>query len=296
MYAVCHRCWRFSWWLRCGSLVGLLLCRAIPATAADEPAELEAVQYAHELRTEPRPLQIHRVRIDLAAPGYELAVAVGRDPDGDGPVEATLTAPLMLAQQERLLIAVNTNPWAMLPQPEPGRSAGYVEGAPVDVSGWVRAAAVTRSPPQAGNWSFWVDEQGRGHVGNPAQPLPARCAVAGFAGLLQDGRMIARPGDVRHPRTAAGVDAEGRWLTLLVVDGRQPGLSEGVTEKELAELLLEAGCHAALNLDGGGSSLLLRQSATGAYQVLNRPSDARGPRPIPVMLGLRRSSPSEVSE
>ena len=94
--------------------------------------------------------------------------------------------------------------------------------------------------------------------------------------------------DVRHPRTALGLDRTGRWLTLLVVDGRQQGYSEGVSLRELAEIMLAEGCWQALNLDGGGSSIMLMAEAPNSFKVLNRPSDPGGPRPIPVMLGVRR--------
>ena len=59
---------------------------------------------------------------------------------------------------------------------------------------------------------------------------------------------------------------------VLVVDGRQPGVSAGVTQWRLAELLIERGASFAVNLDGGGSSTLVaRDAATGRGTVLNVP-------------------------
>jgi hypothetical protein len=53
------------------------------------------------------------------------------------------------------------------------------------------------------------------------------------------------------------------------------------------------GCHNATNLDGGGSSIMLAQE-TGPdglhLGIVNRPSGG-SPRPIPVMLGVRRRVP-----
>jgi exopolysaccharide biosynthesis protein len=76
-----------------------------------------------------------------------------------------------------------------------------------------------------------------------------------------------------HPRTAAGVDAEGRLL-LLVVDGRQSA-SRGVSLEELAGLMLEFGAVDALNLDGGGSSTFIIGD-----ELLNRPSGATYQREV----------------
>lgn len=59
-----------------------------------------------------------------------------------------------------------------------------------------------------------------------------------------------------HPRTAVGYDATRTRLVLLVADGRQASISEGLTTKELADLMRYLGCTDALNLDGGGSSEL----------------------------------------
>jgi exopolysaccharide biosynthesis protein len=49
----------------------------------------------------------------------------------------------------------------------------------------------------------------------------------------------------------------------------------------------ELGCWDALNLDGGGSSLLLLATNETGLAIMNRPSDPET-RPVPVMLGLRR--------
>src|SRR5206468_2162421 len=89
-----------------------------------------------------------------------------------------------------------------------------------------------------------------------------------------------------NPRTAAGVDRDGRTLWLMVVDGRQPGFSEGVAVNELAGLMKEVGCWDALNLDGGGSSIMLLSTNGANLEIMNRPSGF-APRPLPVMLGIK---------
>jgi exopolysaccharide biosynthesis protein len=102
--------------------------------------------------------------------------------------------------------------------------------------------------------------------------------------LLRDGRILDDyeaesskfgPGFSlrRHPRTAVGILEDGT-LVFVVVDGRQEGLSVGMTLPELAALLKERGARDAYNLDGGGSSTMIV-----AGRVVNSPSDEQGERP-----------------
>ena len=78
----------------------------------------------------------------------------------------------------------------------------------------------------------------------------------------------------RHPRTLAGVRADGRLL-LVTVDGRRPGWSAGVTLNEAARMMRSLGARDALNLDGGGSTAMAVRGRT-----VNRPSDPTGERPV----------------
>ncbi|MDR6415152.1 phosphodiester glycosidase family protein [Pseudarthrobacter sulfonivorans] len=58
-----------------------------------------------------------------------------------------------------------------------------------------------------------------------------------------------------QPRTAVGVTDENH-LVFVVVDGRSPGYSAGVTMTGLAEIMKGLGATTAYNLDGGGSSTM----------------------------------------
>ncbi len=116
-------------------------------------------------------------------------------------------------------------------------------------------------------------------------------AVGGFPELLAQGRRVGdlgvseRPGfsASRHPRTAVGYDSGRRRLWLVVVDGRQPPYSAGMTLPELAELLEALGADEAINLDGGGSSVMVVRG-----RVRNRPSDKTGERPVVNALAMIR--------
>ncbi|MDR1167381.1 MAG: phosphodiester glycosidase family protein [Heliobacteriaceae bacterium] len=76
----------------------------------------------------------------------------------------------------------------------------------------------------------------------------------------------------RNPRSAIGYTAEGN-LIMAAVDGRE-GSSVGMTLTELANLMKSIGCVGAMNLDGGGSTVMYVNG-----QVVNRPQQTGG---IPV--------------
>jgi len=235
-------------------------------------------------RTEPRPLSIQVLQFSLADNSLKPVVVIANDPDGKGPAEAQLTNPLALAESKNLYAAVNTNAWANLPE-KPGAIAPklYIPGGHANIVGWAVSEGMQRSAPQSSAWSFWIDTKGRGHVGSLTQAVDARRAVSGFGGLLKKGAILPKEGGPLHPRSAIGLDAKGQKVTFVVVDGRQPGFSEGMTTRELAVLVKELGCADALNLDGGGSSILLCDG-----KILNKPSDITGPRPVPVVFGVQR--------
>jgi exopolysaccharide biosynthesis protein len=106
-------------------------------------------------------------------------------------------------------------------------------------------------------------------------------ALGGNHFTLRNGALAAPSGRVypgsvrREPRTNVGVAADGRVL-MVTVDGRQPGYSVGVRLAEMGSLMRSLGAVSAINLDGGGSTLMAKRSlATGRFTVANRPSDGR---------------------
>jgi exopolysaccharide biosynthesis protein len=82
----------------------------------------------------------------------------------------------------------------------------------------------------------------------------------------------------RAPRTAIGLKQDGTVL-VLVVDGRSTN-SKGLTLQELATYFLRLGARDAVNLDGGGSSVMVING-----EIVNKPSDGRE-RPVSMGLGL----------
>ena len=94
----------------------------------------------------------------------------------------------------------------------------------------------------------------------------------------------------RHPRTAVGIARDGRRLLLVVVDGRQKPYSDGMTLRELADVMRGLGARDAINLDGGGSTTMVHAEPgnAGPLRVANRPSDPAGERPVGDALAIVR--------
>ena len=102
-------------------------------------------------------------------------------------------------------------------------------------------------------------------------------AVGGSVYLVRDGKSVVTSAadyyNSRHSRTCVGITAEGK-VVLMVLDGRQEPFSAGGSAEELAQIMLDAGCVTAINLDGGGSTTFVaKQEGSDTLTVVNRPSD-----------------------
>jgi exopolysaccharide biosynthesis protein len=116
--------------------------------------------------------------------------------------------------------------------------------------------------------SVWTDMR-QAVGGGPWLVRDGKPAVDGLAENLDETHFTM----ARHPRTAAGVTASGDLL-LVAVDGRQEGVSRGMSLPELADYMMKLGATQAINLDGGGSTAM---AIRGGY--VNSPSDG-SPRAI----------------
>lgn len=110
-------------------------------------------------------------------------------------------------------------------------------------------------------------------------------AVSGYQWLVRDGELITTNDDeTLAPRTAIGLKEDGT-VVWLAIDGRQEPYSSGLTIHEMGEIMYAAGCVNAMNMDGGGSTVMAsRYNSTGDLIVQNSPSDSGGQRLLPTCL------------
>jgi hypothetical protein len=247
------------------------LHRAQPTEARE--TLFRGVEYRRLVRHSPRPLVIHLVRIDLRTPGLRFRVT----PSGEGTPELPLVARTTSDYLKRTgaQLAINGDffyPWYSRALWDYYPHAGD----PVSVRGEACSDGDCYVKDTARVPSLFLSRNNRAFIGQgpPAAAILRYNVLSGNRLLLQDGKPIGVPGGDLHPRTAAGLDRTGRYLFLVVVDGRQPNYSEGMSEYELAELFRAEGASAALNLDGGGSATMaVRPRPDAPVSFLNCPID-----------------------
>ena len=116
--------------------------------------------------------------------------------------------------------------------------------------------------------------------GTAGVPAGTANAVAGTPWLVRDGLVRTQADDATcaalcartHPRTAVGLTGNGRWLLVVLVEGRRPPVA-GVTLVQLSALMRTLGADEAINLDGGGSSTLWVQGRAVMARPANEPQE-----------------------
>jgi exopolysaccharide biosynthesis protein len=124
-----------------------------------------------------------------------------------------------------------------------------------------------------------------GRTGEDNQALADRLMAEGVTNTLEFGPELVRDGvavslktefdliatrDTQlEPRTALGQISPLHYI-VIVVDGRAPGYSDGISLQGLQQLFIRYGAVTAFNLDGGGSTTLYFNGG-----VINQPSGGK---------------------
>lgn len=225
---------------------------------------------------QPRPLVIRIAEIDLTAEGITFLVTPGNgDPNGDEPGdpngETTRQTTLQFLKDQEAQLAINATFFGM-------------DKIGTDNIGLVVSNGDQVSPFR-GDWpainidpdnkaSIVRGDENTFNVTSTRKGVDLHNAVTGSNQIVTDGKPLEDQPDrsfftTAHPRTAIGITKDHKLL-LVTVDGRQPGISEGMPLDELAELMIALGAVQALNLDGGGSTTIA--IADPEPRVLNQPS------------------------
>jgi hypothetical protein len=247
--------------------------------ARENSALFRGVTYKHVLETQPTSKSIHILELDLTDPDIKLIVSSG-DRSAGMEYRAQTTSNFLV--QNRLQGAVNGGYFLPFNGGTKGGDDYYPKaGDPVNVSGASVSHGVQDSPIEMdldARVNAIVCISGKRVAIEDGQHCNKQPDFALAAGprLLKKRQTVSFEsndptyGKARHPRTALGIDAKGRRAWLVVVDGRQTGLSEGATLQELSEIFTELGASDAINLDGGGSTTMVVAETSGA-KVLNSP-------------------------
>ena len=242
------------------------------------------VTYIKEVRTSPRKMVVHIVKIDISRGSIQPLITPADHPNGDKPYNARTTTEF--AKQNKVQLAINGHgftPWYDYKVIYFPHSGDQVAPLGTVISG---------------NFHYLVGEEGKFPllIFGGKRPVDIsyiagdpKYAISGTRMLVSNGQVEAGLNNSKaDPRTAAGVDATGHQLIIVVVDGRQSS-SKGATLQELAQILVDNGADKALELDGGGSSTLVLNPKNSPPVILNSPIHQGIPgneRPVATHIGF----------
>lgn len=261
--------------------------RGRPAPVPLKQQLFDGVTYRRIVHYAPRFMIAHVLIIDRRANKTFFFVTPADHKTG-APLNARTTT--QFVQEFGVQIAVNGD--GFFPWWSRGPADYYPRtGDPVTPNGFaasegdIYARGVNNPNPEP---TMYISRRGDISFGN----MPGRVynAISGDRMLVLQGRPVADLDSAKpDPRTAVGINRNGRYIYLVVVDGRQPFYSEGATFKELAQLMADLGAYYAMNLDGGGSSTMVIQGKDGQPHILNSPIDNYIPgreRPVANHFGI----------
>jgi hypothetical protein len=265
-------------------------------------------------------MSIHVAEIDMAQDGVVVRVTPA-DRSAGMAYRAKTTSRYLL--EEGAALAVNASYFLPFVGGSPGGNDFVPQaGQAANASGAVMSGGSEVSPPDS--IDARVDSKACFTTGRAVIAAGQACppgfdeGVSAGPRLIEDGAAVPRPVFGRDgmfhgavplpepppptpaaapagggPRTALGVSADGRRLWLVVVDGRQPGYSDGASHEDLVTLFRELGARDAMSMDGGGSATMAVRGPGGAM-VLNRPIHTRVPgreRPVANHIGVFSGPP-----
>jgi hypothetical protein len=261
--------------------------RPLPVNVSGEI--FNGIHYSREVLD--GPIIIYTVRINLRASGIGFMVTPART---NQKILLAARTTSQFVQEFGVQLAINADYF------DPWRDNGFWDYYPHENDGVnVRGLAVSQgnlytkgyAPPNTYNTLYLTKDN---HASFVPPKAPIYNAISGNMMLVTNGKIL--PIDTKndyltgkHPRTAVALDKTANTLIIVLVDGRQPNYSEGVTIPELEALIVARGGYNALNLDGGGSVTLAIQGQNGLPEVLNSPIHSHIPgreRPVGNHLGV----------
>lgn len=301
------------------ALVGLVWLAAVCPLPAEVTVTqpFRGVTHFRVVESQPRPLCLHVVEVDLRAPGVRFKLS----PPG-GSLDTIRQSTLDFLRQEKAQVAINAH--FMLPFPSADTNAAVVgfaasegrvfstfEPQPIGPQYLDQSYAILPYAP-----ALNIDPSNQVDLvpafpAQPKTPLLAQSvrfwnALAGSAQIVTEGRpsiprYTGAPGGLNpvagyseenswyrrtRARTAIGFTQDRQTLVLFVVEESPRSL--GMTLEEVADWLIrEHRVYAALNLDGGGSTTLAMEDPVSREATLaNLPSGGPTGRAVGTSLAV----------
>ena len=130
--------------------------------------------------------------------------------------------------------------------------------------------------PQVKLRQFYDEKKMNVEIGTTPEWKDVRHIISGGPYLVKNGETFVdmtaqKLGSIggRNPRSAIGYTKDNNFI-IVAVDGRE-GSSIGLTLNELATFMKSIGCINAMNLDGGGSTVMYVKG-----RIVNKPTNKGG--------------------
>jgi GH25 family lysozyme M1 (1,4-beta-N-acetylmuramidase)/uncharacterized protein YraI len=227
----------------------------------------KGVTYYRTERTSPHRLVTHVLEIDMR--NVDALRFLVTPPLRDTiPPLCTRTTSQFLDDHD-MQIAVNGDEYQYL-DPEDFPPQNFcASGDPVIPASLAASRGKVYSQKQASRPTLYINQKNEITFDTPKGKIYN--AISGERLLISKGKKIAGL-DTQNlqPRTAVGINRNGRWMHLIVVDGRESA-SEGASFSQLADILVSYGVYSAMSFDGGGSSTMVIEGVDRRPRLLNTP-------------------------
>ena len=205
-------------------------------------------------------LSYHVIYIDLTNPNLNFLVTPS---DDNSSLELKSMTTTRFVRKYDLDLAINGDGW------KPWKEYNSKTNYDIDITSYAMSNGNNYSIGLK-PYTIFIDEDNLVSIGTYLDHT--QNAITGLGLLLENGEVTQYAQDDvdKHPRTAIGLDESENVMIWVVIDGRQPLLSNGATMKMTADIMKSLGAYTAVNMDGGGSS-------TMAVRTVIRPMTVNSP-------------------
>ena len=233
----------------------------------------KGVTYYRNERTTPRPLIWHVIEIDTRTTDA-LRFLVTPPLRDTVPQVCTRTTSQFLDDHD-LQIAVNGDGYFYLDPTDYPPQSYCSNSDPVKLMGYAASRGRVYSAKAPGHPVLYINQRNEITFDTPKGKIYN--AISGDRMLISKGKKVAGlDAQILNPRTAIGVNQNGRYVYLMTIDGRETSI--GATFSQTADLLLSHGVYNAMALDGGGSSTMVIEGVNRLPRLLNTPVNQDTPK------------------
>lgn len=232
----------------------------------------KGVTYYRTVRTSPRTVISHVLEIDTRT--VEALRFLVTPPLRDTVPQLCTRKTSAFLDQHDVQIAINGDGYFYLDPADYPPQSYCSSGDPIKLMGFAASRGKVYSPKAPSHPVLYINQRNEISIDEPKGKVYN--AISGDRMLVVKGKKVAGlDAQILNPRTAVGMNQNGRWFYLMVVDGRET--SSGANFSQLADMLISYGVYSAMALDGGGSSTMVIEGVDRLPRVLNTPIDDNNP-------------------